>query len=782
AAAEALGNIGTADAIPLLEPLLRDYDGESQLVATEALGKIVTEKDIYILAPLLMDKAKYVRSAAAEALGNIGTANAIPLLEPLLKDDDEYVRSVAASALGDIGLLNVIPLLEPLLKDDDEDVRSAAASALGDIGSSNAIPLLKPLLRDDIKDVRSAAAEALGNIGTADAIPLLEPLLKDENEWVRSTAAVALGKILTSKDIAFLEILLKNNKGEFRHAAAEALGNIGTANAIPLLESLLKDENEWVRSTAAEALGNIGTANTIPLLESLLKDENEYVRKIAAEALERVGTADAISLLKLLLKDKSGFVRRSAVNALGRIVTAKDIFILAPLLRDNDKWVRSSAAGALGNIGSSDAIPLLEPLLRDEEEYVRSAAIEAMGNISTPNAIPLLELLLRDETSDVRCAAAKAIERIYKRSTPQLAIDDILPRRIEIEPISYSPRSSHPLHILHISDIHYSQQRHPDIGRIFHEFKEDLTRWRQQRNNEKIQAVCLTGDIAYDGNDTQYDSIQERIKDILSTTGCSKNGLFMVPGNHDVQNYENLSQQSQKNLAAAWDNKTNINFNVLSDFQNYREFHEKFTHYHGFIEKYGYQNSRTETQNGVSKPWYSRTLEDYPVRIIGLNSALFGIKDFHEYGKIRMGTNQFTEAYFQGKTGKPSNGELVLLLTHHPLNWLWETEYEEFSTLLERYSVIHLHGHIHRLKIRNLFSFSGSSYLSVGTGSLYGAKGTEDINTYHILTFDFQKQEIRIWARRWVPELGRWSVYADETRNTFPFPRPRVIAWGNDKR
>jgi hypothetical protein len=70
--------------------------------------------------------------------------------------------------------------------------------------------------------------------------------------------------------------------------------------------------------------------------------------------------------------------------------------------------------------------------------------------------------------------------------------------------------------------------------------------------------------------------------------------------------------------------------------------------------------------------------------------------------------------------------------------------------------------------------FSGSSYLSVGTGSLYGAKGTEDINTYHILTFDFETKEIHIWARRWVPEWGRWSVYADDGINIFPFPQPRI--------
>jgi len=216
----------------------------------------------------------------------------------------------------------------------------------------------------------------------------------------------------------------------------------------------------------------------------------------------------------------------------------------------------------------------------------------------------------------------------------------------------------------------------------------------------------------------------------------------------------------------------NIDTGVLSNFENYREFHEKFKHYYKFVETSGYVNSLplTDKHSGFPKPWYSRKLQDFPVRIIGLNSALFCLKEFSEYGKIRMGTNQFHESYFQGKPGNISKKELVILLTHHPVNWLAENEYEDYSTLMERYGIIHLHGHIHRTKIRKLFSIAGSSYISVGTGSLYGEKGLGDINTYHIITLDFKKEEVHIWARRWIPERGCWGVYDNDINNTFPFP------------
>jgi predicted phosphodiesterase len=92
---------------------------------------------------------------------------------------------------------------------------------------------------------------------------------------------------------------------------------------------------------------------------------------------------------------------------------------------------------------------------------------------------------------------------------------------------------------------------------------------------------------------------------------------------------------------------------------------------------------------------------------------------------------------------------VVILLTHHPLNWLAENEYDDYSTLMERYAVLHLHGHIHKTHIekkQRLFSSSGG-YVSIGTGSLYGEKSKEDINTYHIITFDFENQELHELTR-----------------------------------
>jgi HEAT repeat protein/predicted MPP superfamily phosphohydrolase len=759
----------------IFKPLIRDNFKYIKSSAAKALENIVTAKDIPFLEPLLRDKDSDVRRAAVEALGNIGTSEYIPLLEPLLRDEEGAVRSTAAKALGNIIKTKDIPLLESLLWDENRYVRCAAIEALGKIGTTKDIPILDPLLKDKTACVRSAAANALCKIFKPKDIRLLEPMLKNEDRDIRRAAVEAMGNNGKAQDIHLLYPLLNDEDYDVRRAAVEALGNIGTAKDIPLLEPLLRDEDSYISGTAAEALWKIVRAGDIPLLEPLLKAKNIGVRVAAFEALWNIVTSKDISFLELLLRDKSVFARRAAAAALWKIGTAEHILLLGPLLRDNAIWVRTVATEALGKIGTAQDIPLLKPLLRDEYEAVRRCAAEALGKIGTSKHIPLLEPLLMDKgLKDFygRSPTFEAIEKIYKRSTPVLCIDMILPGKKERKAISVKPFSAQTLNILHISDIHYAIEKDPTITCIFHEFLQDIKKWRAQQNNNKIHSICLTGDIAQSGQENQYHSINKKIKDILTTIGCPPENLFIIPGNHDVQEYDKISLQGKTLLEQVRDNQMNIDTGVLSSFENYRQFHDKFANFYRFIENSGYLNSLPENLNDLPKPWYNRKLKDFPVRIMGLNSALFCLKDFCQYGNLRMGTHQFHEAYFQGKVGDRRDQELVILLTHHPLNWLIETEYEDYSTLMERYAVIHLHGHIHKTHIykkQRLFSSSGG-YVSIGTGSLYGEKGKEDINTYHIITFDFENQELNVWARRWNPDSGKWTVYDPDENKRFLLP------------
>jgi HEAT repeat protein len=253
-----------------------------------------------------------VRSSAADALGKIGDAQAIPGLLKLVEDSDSSVRRRAAEALGKIGDSQAIPGLFKLVEDSDYSVRSSAAEALGKIGDSQAIPGLLKLVEDSDYSVRSRAADALGKIGDSQAIPELLKLVEDSDSYVGMRAADALGKIGDSQAIPGLLKLVQHSDSSVRSSAADALGKIGDSQAIPGLLKLVEDSDSSVRSSAADALRKIGDSQAIPGLLKLVEDSDYSVRSRAADALGKIAKQHAEKVaphlphLLTLIPSKSG--------------------------------------------------------------------------------------------------------------------------------------------------------------------------------------------------------------------------------------------------------------------------------------------------------------------------------------------------------------------------------------------------------------------------------------------------------------------------------------------
>ena len=93
------------------------------------LAKIGKPAYQYIVQSLADDN-EWVRMFMAEALGNIGDAQALPNLLPLLKDKDQMVRFMAADAIGNLGSTDAIPYLEEVCREDNCFVRVSAEEAI----------------------------------------------------------------------------------------------------------------------------------------------------------------------------------------------------------------------------------------------------------------------------------------------------------------------------------------------------------------------------------------------------------------------------------------------------------------------------------------------------------------------------------------------------------------------------------------------------------------------------------------------------------------------------
>jgi hypothetical protein len=191
-AAEALGTCGEAAVPPLLEAL-RSRAVPVRLGAIEALGTIRDQRAAGpLIAVLDHDPSVEVRWAAVQALGGIGSSDAMPVLVPLLRDPDRYLRYGAATTLGRLGwrpeeaeanAYLLIALqdwdavrhlgaaatrpLRDMFRDKDPATRERIAAVLGQIGDPSAQSACLATLKDRDPRVRWRAVLASMNCGLA---------------------------------------------------------------------------------------------------------------------------------------------------------------------------------------------------------------------------------------------------------------------------------------------------------------------------------------------------------------------------------------------------------------------------------------------------------------------------------------------------------------------------------------------------------------------------------------------------------------------------------------
>jgi len=198
-AAEALGTFGSP-ATPLLIESLNSPYGTVRLGAIEALSMIKDLRAVEPLIRVLhKDTMSEVRWAAALALGETGSPEAIPALVRLLRDGNRYIRFGCAEALLKLnwrpedetdriyqliafqdwdsvrarGSAATVPLRE-IFQDTDPATRSVIVSIMGEIGDTHSMTACPMALRDRDATVRWKAVLASLNCGvSSNQLPLM---------------------------------------------------------------------------------------------------------------------------------------------------------------------------------------------------------------------------------------------------------------------------------------------------------------------------------------------------------------------------------------------------------------------------------------------------------------------------------------------------------------------------------------------------------------------------------------------------------------------------------
>ena len=189
-----LGRQGESGVGFLLE-LLGDSDPELREYAAATLIEFPSEAALHGLSEAARDPFEDVRWKAGEALGALGTPEAMKFLLPLLTDSVSHIRLSTLQGLAALGAEEAIPAAERLTRSESFRERAEGARALGALGAMEGLPALTECASDGEAWVRQEAVIALLRLGSAEAVPALQRALTDEDRQVRMYAAEALKRL-----------------------------------------------------------------------------------------------------------------------------------------------------------------------------------------------------------------------------------------------------------------------------------------------------------------------------------------------------------------------------------------------------------------------------------------------------------------------------------------------------------------------------------------------------------------------------------------------------------
>ncbi len=173
--------------------------------------------------------------------------------------------------------------------------------------------------------------------------------------------------------------------------------------------------------------------------------------------------------------------------------------------------------------------------------------------------------------------------------------------------------------------------------------------------------------------------------DLLKTTGLSKERLFIVPGNHDV-NRAKIGVAARM-MAPNLNSRDAVN-QVLGDAAARRAFLERFEGYAAFLRDYlGHLPFDDEGY------FYVRRLDlaGQQVAVLGLNSAWLAQGGEEDRNKLALGERQVRAAL-----DAATEANLCIALLHHPFEWLRDCDRDDNEALLKEKCDFVLHGHLHR--------------------------------------------------------------------------------------
>jgi predicted MPP superfamily phosphohydrolase len=281
--------------------------------------------------------------------------------------------------------------------------------------------------------------------------------------------------------------------------------------------------------------------------------------------------------------------------------------------------------------------------------------------------------------------------------------------------------------VVHLSDIHFKNKL--DTGFKRQEKLANVIAFSRSAGEQLLFAV--TGDVAYSGNQSEYETAEAFFNTILIGLGLSGPTkpfpIVFIPGNHDA-NFREVGDLRPKLLESIHEQLGTLDVNgetvstLLRVQANFFKFVSLMT---------------GETIPLGEQLFFTRIipLGEYKLEFRCFNSAWLS-RTNDKVGELGLPSSIVDAA--RAKT----DSDVVISMIHHPHNWLDTATYQSFRTAIQESSDFLFTGHEHTQGGQVISSFSGSTLVHFEGGPFQPPYGGD--SEFGILHIDFER---RTWRR-----------------------------------
>lgn len=341
-----LGEIGGESVIDGLISATKDKLSVAE-EAVKWLGKIGGQRAYDFLLKFIGESSRQLVGVAAEALGNIGNKECLPVLVKLFDHYNQVISEKGERRKRKIE--NGEKLRFILGDWIDNYIRVRIALALHRLGDARGIHILVDALKNDYHESKYAAKALAEIKGREVVPLLLETLEKIKNKDNYIDEVIVIGKILCDLKVEDLTVVIeliadfldgkKHSNDSRRVNAINVLGHSSGQNAVDALKNALEHSDPMVQLAAVIALGNIATDNETSVEGLLMRSIAgvNVVTERAARTLARIDERILCEGLVLCLKSVYGSAREKAIKIIGYYTNNEQIAEVLSEIALNDK-------------------------------------------------------------------------------------------------------------------------------------------------------------------------------------------------------------------------------------------------------------------------------------------------------------------------------------------------------------------------------------------------------------------------------------------------------------